>query len=154
MSRKSLLVICLAGWAILLFSSTASAALVWESTFDSSADGVVDIFNNNTGKVMIGTASGGRLPITTWDNSTNSFTPDKSGRPLGATLTGNSSMSGQYKFNWSTLNQDAAQAYEAVGFLGNSSPQTRQILGGVLRHWKISPNDHYVALDIAAGALV
>jgi PEP-CTERM motif-containing protein len=150
--RRKFLVCCIAAAMSLLIDIPATfAAKVWESTFDASADGVVDLFDNNGGKVMIGPAAGGALQITSWDNSTNSFTPDKSGRPLGATLNGNNTMSGQYKFRWSTLNQAETQAYEAIGFLGGASPQTRQILGGVLRHWKTPVDDHWVALDIAAG---
>lgn len=152
MRRACLKWFCLVGGLMLSAVSPVSAAQIWESTFDSSADGVVDVFNNNAGKDMIGTAAGGRLPITVWDNSTNSFTPDKAGRALGTTLNGNNSMSARYKFNWSTLNQVDPQAHEAFGFLGNSSPQTRQILGGIFRHWKVNATtDHYVALDIAAG---
>jgi PEP-CTERM motif-containing protein len=133
-------------------ASSCFAAPVWESTFDATADGVVDILDNNAGKVMIGPASGGRLQIEAWDNSTNAFTPDKAGRPLGVTLNGNDSMSAQYKFNWSTLNTVATQAYEAFGFLGNASPQSRQILGSVLRHWKVGA-DYYVGIDIAVGSV-
>lgn len=141
--------------AFLLGSALAGscfAAPVWESTFDATADGVVDIFDNNSGKAMIGPVSGGRLQIEAWDNTTNAYTPDKAGRPLGVTLDGNASMSGQVKFNWSTLNSVETQAYEAFGFLGNASPQTRQILGTVLRHWKAGA-DFYVALDIAVGSV-
>jgi PEP-CTERM motif len=143
---------CLAGGIALAVADPARAAKVWESTFDSSADGVVDIYNNNTGKVMIGPASGGRLQIEAWDNGTNAYTPDKVGRPLGATLGYNSTMSGQYKFNWSALPTAVAgqEAYELIGFLGDSaSPQTRQVFGTIMRHWKVG-NDYYVALDAAA----
>jgi hypothetical protein len=152
MRRQILLRCCSATLATILCTNLATATKIWESTFDSTADGVVDLFNNDLGKVMIGPAAGGNLQITAWDNSTNAFTPDKAGRPLGSTLSGNSTMSAQYKFKWSTLNPSETQAYEEVGFLGNSSPQTRQVLGGILRHWKITgTNDNYVALDIAAG---
>ncbi len=128
----------------------AGAALVWESTFDSSADGVVDLYDNNTGKVMIGPAVGGNLQIESWDNSTNAFTPDKAGRPLGSTLTYNSDFSAQYVFSWSALPtavQDA-EAYELVGFLGGASPQTRQVFGTILRHW-IDSGNYMVSLDNA-----
>ena len=135
-----------------VLAGTCFAAPVWESTFDATADGVVDIFDNNAGKAMIGPVSGGRLQIEAWDNTTNAYTPDKAGRALGVTLDGNTSMSGQYKFNWSALNTDATQAYEAIGFLGNASPQTRQILGSVLRHWKAGA-DYYVGIDIAVGSV-
>ncbi len=126
---------------------------VWQSTFDSTVDGVENIFDGNSGKAMIGSATNGRLQITSWDNTTNAYSPDKAGRPLGMTLNGNDSMSAQYKFNWSTLNSTSTQAYEAVGFLGQStSPQTRQILGSILRHWKTG-DDYMVALDVAAGSV-
>jgi hypothetical protein len=128
-------------------------APLWQSTFDTTADGVADIFNGDSGKTMIGPTTNGRLQITSWDNTTNAYSPDKAGRPLGMTLSGNDSMSAQYKFNWSTLNTSATQAYEAVGFLGQSnSAQTRQILGSLLRHWK-SGSDYLVAVDVAAGSI-
>jgi hypothetical protein len=134
-----------------LVASQASAALVWQSTFDSSADGVIDLYNNNAGKVMIGPAAGGNLQIEAWDNSTNAYTPDKAGRPLGSTLTYNSTFSAQYIFSWSALPTAAPdqEAYELVGFLGAASPQTRQVFGTVLRHWNDSGN-YKVALDTAA----
>jgi hypothetical protein len=154
MNRKWFLHCCVAAGIWATISGSAWAAKIWESTFDTTADGVVDIFDNDAGKAMIGPVTAGRLQITSWDNSTNAFTPDKAGRPLGATLTGNDSMSADYKFSWSTLNQVEAQAYEAFGFLGSSSPQTRQILGGILRHWQIpSSGEYFVGLDIAAGSV-
>ena len=45
-------------------------AAPWISTFDTDADGVVDIFNNNPGKAMIGPVTSGRLQIESWDNTT------------------------------------------------------------------------------------
>ena len=154
MNRKWVLRCCAAAGIWATANGWASAAKIWESTFDTTADGVVDILDNDTGKATIGPVTAGRLQITDWDNSTNAYTPDKAGRPLGSTLTGNDSMSGDYKFSWSTLNQVEAQAYEAFGFLGSATPQTRQILGGLLRHWKIpSSGEYYVGLDIAAGSV-
>ena len=35
------------------------AAEIWKSTFDTDADGVVDIYDNNPAKQMIGPAAGG-----------------------------------------------------------------------------------------------
>jgi hypothetical protein len=130
----------------------ARAALVWQSTFDSTADGVVDIFDNDSGKAMIGSNSGGRQQIVSWDNTTNAYTPDKAGRPLGATVSRDDSFSGLYEFNWSNLAQTETQAYEAAGFLGTvgGTPQTRQIMGTLLRHWKAGA-DYYVAVDLAVG---
>jgi hypothetical protein len=135
---------------LLLLTNLASAQQVWRADFDSSADGVVDVFDNNAAKVMIGPAAGGSLQINAADRTLSS--PDKAGRPLGVTLNGHSTMSGQYKFKWSTLNQDEPQAYEAVGFLGTSfgAPSARQIVGSVLRHWKFGA-DYYVAVDVLAG---
>ena len=63
------------------------------SNFDSTADGVVDIVNGDSGKAMIGPVANGRLQITSWDNTTDAFSPDKAGRPLGMTLSGGDSMS-------------------------------------------------------------
>lgn len=149
MKRFSLIV------GILCLPVTAFSAQVWQSTFDASADGVVDIFNNNSGKVMIGPAAGGRLQITSSDNSTNAYTPDKAGRPLGSTKGGSDSFSGLYRFNWSQLNEVETQAFEAVGFLSpTASPQTRQIVGAVLRHWKpTGSNEYYVGVDVAFGTV-
>lgn len=145
----------LALWAAAALLPAVYGGLIWQSTFDSGPDGVVDIFDNNPGKAMIGPASGGRLQIEVWDNTTAAFTPDKAGRPLGAAVGSGDSFSGLYRFNWSTLNQDETQAWEAVGFLGSTaSPQTRQIVGAILRHWKVNgTSDHYVAVDIAFGSV-
>ena len=131
----------------------AVAARVWRVEFNSGAEGVVDLFNNNSGKTMIGPVSGGRLQIEAWDNSTDAYTPDKAGRPLGVTLDAESSFSGLYQFHWSTLNTLEAEAYELVGFIGSTaSPQTRQVCGTVLRHWKVGA-DYYVAMDVAFGTV-
>jgi hypothetical protein len=132
----------------------ARGAEVWTATFDADADGVVDIFDANLGKVMIGPAVGGRLQIEAWDNTTNQYTPDKAGRPLGATVDGQSSFSALYKFRWSTLTTDQTpQAYELAGFLGTGgAPQTRQVCGAIIRHWKVDPN-YYAAVDLAFGSV-
>ena len=122
-----------------LAASSAQAAQVWQSTFDTDADGVVDIRDNNSVKQMIGPVTNGRLQITTMDAGTNAFTPDKAGRPLGATVGANSSFSGLYQFSWSQLDQtESPQTWELIGFLGDSTiPQTRQVMGTILRHWKV-----------------
>src|SRR5712671_1495117 len=127
----------------LSFVPSAQAIQVWQSTFDSTADGVVDIADNDFGKDMIGPVTNGRLQITAWDNTTDQYTPDKAGRPLmlngsqtPISYNGDHSMSGQYKFRWSEFNQSETQAYEFAGFLGNTTiAQTRQVMGSLLRHW-------------------
>src|SRR5207253_8531987 len=89
------------------------------SNFNTDADGVVDIFDNNPAKSMIGSASGGFLQITTDDAATGS-TIDKAGRPLGSTKGGGANFSALYRFRWSGLNQQTVDAYEAAGFLGST----------------------------------
>jgi len=136
---------------ILGLAEVGSGALVWESTFDSSADGVVNAVNLNTNKEMIGPASGGRLQITSWD-ITDYTQVDKAGRPLGADLTGgNNSFSGLYKFEWTQLEQTQNQAWEAVGFIGTpyGDFSTRRFMGTTLRHQKFN-NDYYVGVDLFA----
>jgi hypothetical protein len=138
-----------------LIAGTCFAAPVWESTFDASADGVVDIFDNNLGKVMIGANNGGTQTITASDNLTNAYTPDKAGREIVGGVTGADAFSALYKFSWSSLYENAVEfqeQYEAFGFLGNASPQTRQIMGGILRHWK-DAGDYYIGLDLAVGSV-
>lgn len=139
--------------AVVFGASTVLAAPVWESTFDSTADGVVDIFDGNNEKAMIGSVSGGRLQITGQDNGgAQAYTPDRAGRPLGAAQAGTASFSGLYRFNWSTLNATASEITEAVGFIGNASPQSRQFVGGRLRHYQIG-GDYLVGLDVALGSV-
>jgi hypothetical protein len=143
-----------------LDSTNVIAVQVWQSTFDSTADGVVDIAANEDNKVMIGPVTNGRLQITTEDvGGGEAYTPDKAGRPLQLdnqnqpiAFGWNHSMSGDYKFSWSDLNTAEAQTYELVGFLGKTSPQTRQVMGALLRHWKVG-TDYYVGIDIAVGGV-
>ena len=52
-------------------------------------------------------------------------------------------------------------AYEAVGFLGTATPQTRQIMGAIIRHWYIPQSEatsryqqgYYAGLDLAFGSV-
>jgi hypothetical protein len=130
--------------------SVSLGAEVWRSDFTSGPDGVADVYNNDPGKVMIGTASGGRLPITVWDNSAGAYTPDKAGRPLGVTEGSGNSFSGLYTFNWSTYNQAEGQACDIAAFLGQASPQTRQVVGAMMMHWKVGA-DYYINLGVIVG---
>jgi len=130
--------------AIFLGTSTVLAAPVWESTFDSNADGIVDIKNQDSLKVMIGSNSGGVQTLLAADNGTDAYTPDKVGRPLGATLGGTDSFSARYVVSWSNLPQTSTQVANFAGFLGDAGPQTRQVAGGILQFWKID-SDYYVA---------
>lgn len=127
-------------------------AEIWESTFDTTADGVVDLYDNNTEKIMIGANNGGSHTITTSDPLTNAYTPDKAGRSLDGAVSGSDSFSGLYRFSWTSLNEAEAQAYEMAGFLGSASPQTRQMMGVILRHSKVG-SDYYVALDLGFGSV-
>ncbi|MEX0643485.1 MAG: hypothetical protein WD468_12330 [Pirellulales bacterium] len=147
--------------ALAAFSLTglpdAQAVKVWESTFDSTTDGVVDIADNNFSKVMIGPVADGRLQITAADpGGGDAYNPDKAGRPLPVPLEdGNDSMSGQFKFRWSQLNSDEGQAWSFAGFLGDTiAAQTRQIAGAIIRHWQVTgTEEHYVAIDLAFGSV-
>ena len=143
------------GMFLVVVASICPASEVWRSNFDSSADGVVDIWNQNSAKATIGPAAGGKLQITNMDNSTNAYTPDKAGRPLGATVGAGNSFSGLYQFQWSGLNQSQTQAYEMAGFLGsdgNSTPQTRQVMTALIGHWKVGA-DNYITLDMGVGGI-
>jgi autotransporter-associated beta strand protein len=140
--------------------SAASAGLVWDKTFTTGPNGVVQ-FDTAGGNTMIGPVTNDQLPVTTVDNGTNPYTPDKAGEPLGATLSGQNAFSGLYNFDWSNLNtqDESDQAYEAVGFLGTAGPQTRQIMGAILRHWYVSAGNpsanqgYYLGLDLAFGSV-
>ncbi|MCC6421865.1 MAG: PEP-CTERM sorting domain-containing protein [Phycisphaerales bacterium] len=138
--------------AVLVGTSSVLAAPVWQSTFDSNADGVVDIYTGNAEKVMIGSVSSGKLEITTQDNGgAEAYSPDRAGRSLGTAQVGTDSFSGLYRFSWSTLNTTASEITEAVGFIGNHSAQSRQFVGGRLRHYQIG-GDYLVGLDVAFGS--
>ncbi|MCC7352073.1 MAG: PEP-CTERM sorting domain-containing protein [Phycisphaerales bacterium] len=133
-------------------AAVGQAAQVWESTFDSTADGVVDIFTGNANKAMIGPVTSGELQITTQDTGgTYAYIPDRAGRALGTAQGGTDSFSGLYRFNWSTLNTTSSEITEAVGFIGNHSAQSRQFVGGRLRHYQIG-GDYLVGLDVAFGS--
>jgi hypothetical protein len=165
--RADLTMKSLNSFSVLLFfaascfhSTNVAAVQVWQSTFDSGPDGVVDIAANEDNKVMIGPVSNGRLQITSEDvGGSEAYSPDKAGRPLQLDNQNmpipfgwNHSMSGDYKFSWSDLNTAETQAYELVGFLGKTGPQTRQVMGALLRHWQVG-GDYYVGVDIAVGSV-
>ena len=143
----------------LAFCTAANASLVWNDSFSASANGVTQ-FDTAGGNNMIGADTGGQLPVTAVDNGTNAYTPDKAGEPLGTTVSGQNAFSGLYNFDWSNLNPNSEgdQAYEEAGFLGTAGPQTRQIMGVVLRHWYVpsgqsSTQGYYVGLDLAFGSV-
>jgi hypothetical protein len=140
----------LCGGALLV---TASGAEVWRSDFDTdgNADAIVTL-QNGPSKVQVSGPAGGFLTVVDWDNTESAYVPDKAGRPLGATMGGGDSFSGLYTFTWSALNQTQTHAYELVGFLGAAVPQTRQVAGAILRHWKVGAY-YYVATDLAFGSV-
>jgi hypothetical protein len=152
------------GLPVLFFGlgSAAYANQVWQVNFTSGPNGVTQ-FDTNGGNNMIGTVSNNQLPVTAVDNGTNAYTPDKAGEPLGTTVSGANAFSGLYNFDWSGLNtHDPSNiAYEAAGFLGTATPQTRQIMGVILRHWYIpsneatagTPQGYYVGVDLAFGSV-
>jgi hypothetical protein len=139
-----------ASLGLLVMSPLALGAQVWESTFDAGADGVVDVVNGNLDKDLIGPAGGGTVQITTMDRAGAFNDNDRGGRALGATLDGNDSFSGYYKFQWADLNEDAAQMWESVGFIGNNVNTTRQHVGLIMRHWNAGGN-YYVSMDMTYG---
>ncbi len=137
--------------ALALAASPLTAAEVWRSTYE--LDGIPDgmeVVRDGPAKMHFTGPTGGRLTVENWDNSNSAFAPDKCGRPLGATLTGDQSFSGLYRFHWSALNTETTQAYEFVGFLGDAAAQTRHVCGTLLRHWK-SGDTFFVATDLAFG---
>lgn len=133
-------------------AAMAQASLVWQSTFDSNADGVANIYTGNGNEVMIGPVTAGHLQITTQDNGgAYAYTPNRAGRLLGTAQGGADSFSGLYRFNWSSLNTSASQIPEEVGFIGNSPAQSRQFVGGLLRHYVDGNGNYLVGLDVAFG---
>jgi autotransporter-associated beta strand protein len=143
-------------------SSVANATQVWQETFTTGSSGVVQ-YDFNGGNNMIGPVTNNQLPVTTVDNGSNAFTPDKAGEPLGTTVSGQNAFSGLYNFNWSNLNtdDDSDIVYEAAGFMGTGNAQTRPIMGVVLRHWYLPASEaqsgqnvgYYVGLDLLFGAV-
>lgn len=139
---------------VLLVSSMSHAGQIWQSTFATGPDGVADIYDNNPEKVMLGSAGGGTLQVTTQDpGGAGAYTPDKAGRATGTTLGSSNSFSALYRFDWSHFSQSASQVSEFVGFLGNATPQTRQVLGVIMRHWHPTATDYYTAVDLAFGSV-
>lgn len=145
--------------AVIVVLVSAASGQVWVSTFDSTADGVVDVFDNNPAKAMIGAASGGFLQVILSD-STGGDTIDKAGRPLDAAKTGAQSFSALYKFRWALLNEQTVDAYEMAGFIGSTgtpppSNFIKQFCGAVLRHRKAPSDvsqDYYVNLGLGFGS--
>jgi hypothetical protein len=146
--------------------SGAYASQVWQVGFSGGPNGVTQ-FNTSGGNVMIGPVTNNQLPVTTVDNGTNAYTPDKAGEPLGTTVTGTMAFSGLYNFDWSGLNTNDPSniSYEGAGFLGTAAtgggPQTRQIMGVVIRHWYIpaaeatsgTPQGYYAGVDLGFGSV-
>lgn len=140
-----------AGACLFLLSSATEAAQVWQSTFDSSADGVVDVIDGNLGKVAIGPVTSGRLQITTEDKAGAFNDNDRVGRSVGGVLDGNDSYSGLYEFNFSSLNEDQdPQMWEFVGFIGTNVNSTRHQIGVMMRHWKVGGN-YFTSMDMVYG---
>lgn len=137
----------------MLTAGPVHAGLVWRADFnvDGNTNGVA-VITNGPGKNQIAGPAAGFLTITNWDNTESAYVPDKAGRALGGVKSSSDSFSGLYKFSWSTLNGLPTEAYEFAGFLGEAVPQTRQVLGALLRHWR-ADGVSYVALDVAAGSV-
>jgi autotransporter-associated beta strand protein len=149
-------------------SSVASAQLVWQKTFTTDANDVTQ-FETAGGNIMLGSVTNNQLPVTTVDNGTNAYTPDKAGAPLSGTtdttttVTGMNAFSGLYNFDWTNLNpnDETNISYELAGFLGTAVPQTRQVMGTILRHWYVpaaqatsgTPQGYYASIDLAFGSV-
>jgi hypothetical protein len=106
---------------------------------------------------MIGTASGGKLPITVYNAATGTDF-NRAGRPMIQPVDYQDSFGALYKFAWSQLYQGDEQsgwgAVEFVGFVGDSGGQMfRQLLGALIQHKK-SPvfGNYYVKLGVMLGA--
>ncbi|MEP0842819.1 MAG: PEP-CTERM sorting domain-containing protein [Phycisphaerae bacterium] len=142
----------LMGAALAVCASTGLAAEVWKANFDSDADGVVDIYDNNPNKAMIGPASGGKLEIVSHDtyfpHAGESFAPttDRAGRPLGVAVNGHNEFSALYTFNWSSLNETTTERWHFAGFLGSpaTNPGTSRggWIGALLRSSKTAGGDY------------
>lgn len=119
--------------AVLLTVASAQAGEVWKSTFDSGPDGVVDIYDDNPTKVTIGAASGGALSLTVQDSASFAQT-DRAGRPLGATVDGNSEYSGLATFKLGALPADG-DTWTQIGFSNSSGNPgiARQVSAAFMR---------------------
>ncbi len=136
----------------LLLCSAATAAEVWKSTFDTDADGVVDVFDNNPANVVIGTASGGKLPISVQDSAGYAQT-DRAGRPLGVTLDGHMEYSGLITFQYAAAPPNVT-TYTWLGFIGGggSNPGiARQVVGALMTSYKSGEN-YYVYPQVQWGS--
>lgn len=140
---------------VLCTAAVSSAGQVWESTFDTDADGVVDLRTDNDdgdGEVMIGGNSGGVQKITT-ESQTNTLA-NKSGRAMGSTLGHTGSVSALYTFDWTfeaMTTSDAAEFF--AGFTSSASPHsTRQFLGARFIRQVGGSGDHYLQVFGAWGS--
>lgn len=137
---------------VLAAGGSAPAAEVWKSTFDTDADGVVDVYDNNPAKTMIGSASGGKLEIHSQDSASFAET-DRSGRPLGVAVDGHGEFSALYTFMWSGLNPSEAEVWEFAGFTASppSNPGiARAWTGALLRHRNVG-GDYRVRMGVQWG---
>ena len=135
---------------VLMAGPLGHAALVWESTFDSDSDGVVNLREDNPhGATMIGTNAGGVLPINTQslENQTRS---NKAGRDTNDVLGHADSFGALYQFEWTFGGQlvpgpDSAGYF--AGFTSSSSPHnTRQHIGARFIRQVDSGGSHTVIL--------
>lgn len=127
-----------------MMSAPALAVEVWKSTFDTDADGVVDIYDSNPSKVMIGANTGGKLTITAEDSVSFAET-DRVGRPLGATIDGHSEYSGLITYMYDTLPQ-TGDNWSFLGFSGSggSNPGIARKVSGVIMRHTFSGGNYFV----------
>ena len=98
---------------VFLMTRAGSAALVWDATFDTDADGVVNLRTDNDdgdGQLMIGGNSGGVQTITT-ESQTNTLS-NKAGRSVGGTLGHTDAFGALYTFTWDFQSITTGQAPE------------------------------------------
>ena len=139
--------------AVLSMTPASSAAKVWEATFDSDADGVVDVRTDNPRKDMIGSNAAGRQTIVTM--AQNDTVSDKAGRALGTPVGAGNSCGALYRFQWAALPPTGSQETdEFAGFISGSSPHcSRQLLGCRIQHLRNSPGHDMVRLVASFGSV-
>jgi hypothetical protein len=125
---------------------------VWEATFATDRDGFVDVFNGPDKEMLTGPVNG-RLGVHQIDDDIlgSPYVPDKSGRPIGVALDETYSWSALYKYRWTNLPaQETPQVFEFTGAFGNAVPQTREMVGALITHWKVGA-DYYINLGLLMG---
>lgn len=139
--------------AVMGMATSAQSAMVWESTFDTDTDGVVQIRADNPvdPAAIIGSNSGGVQEINTEDVGTS--LSNKAGRPTSdnggpASLGHTDSFSALYTFNWSFSNDpvNTGIEYQAVVTSAASPHNSRQHIGAKFVRQVTANGDNLVNL--------